>query len=283
MKNEQENKLEQRIRFVAKHYREGALDEKRAWSAFSEAKGIKRKVLFARYWRAAAAVVLVCFAMSVLYVMENRKENWVLARTEQGQTKKVFLPDSSMIVMAASSVIKYDLNAFKKGNRVVEMEGKAFFQVTRDEGSPFSVSTANTVVKVLGTSFQLAERENKTELYVRSGKVAFEPKDGKETDRLVLTKGMSAVYDHAERDMITTDEDQTNVFSWQTKQLHFNDTPLEQVMHDLAEYYNVEIINRLDNGNKHLTASFNNLPLEETLLIINQTLDVHLMAEPDNQ
>lgn len=282
MKNEQEDKLEQRIRFVAKHYREGALDEKRSWKAFAEAKGVKRSAVFTRYLRAAAAVFLVCLGTTILYIMENEKANWVLASTERGQTKKVFLPDSSLIVMAGGSVVKYDLNAFKKGNRVVEMEGKAFFQVTRDEDSPFSVSTTNTVVKVLGTAFQLEEKEGQTELYVSSGKVAFVAKEGNESEGLVLTEGMSAIYKHDEAEMMKTEEDHTNVLSWQTKQLHFNNTPLEQVIRDLSDYYQVVIVNRLAHEDKRLTASFSNLSLDEVLLVVNQTLDVHLVAEPIN-
>lgn len=35
MNNEQEHKLEQRIRFVAKHYEEGRLDTDKAWQKFA--------------------------------------------------------------------------------------------------------------------------------------------------------------------------------------------------------------------------------------------------------
>ena len=57
--NEHDNKLEQRIRFVAKRYREGSLDPDKAWQKFASEHVISRKVSFRRYWIGAAAVVLV--------------------------------------------------------------------------------------------------------------------------------------------------------------------------------------------------------------------------------
>lgn len=280
MKNRQEDKLEQRIRFVAKHYREDAVDADKAWIRFSEAKGMKRRFFLSRYWQTCAAVILACVAISVWQFMQNEKEEWLVFTTESGQTKNVFLPDSSMVVMAGHSTIRYDLIAFKKGSRDVEMKGKAFFQVERDEDSPFSVSTESTVVTVLGTSFQLNEKSDRTELYVNTGKVAFTAKEGDE--KMILTEGMSAFYKEDDGTIMKESDDHVNVFSWQTKELHFNNTSLENVIRDLSEYYNVKIVNRLDNGSKYLTASFNDLPLDETLLIINQTLDVHLVVQSAN-
>lgn len=278
MKNEQEDKTEKRIRFVAKHYREDAIDENKAWQVFSEKKGVKqRRFTLSRYWQAIAAAILVCFALSTWYYLENVKEEWLIVVSDSGQIKKVFLPDSSMIVMAENSSIKYNLIGFKKGNRDVELKGKAFFQVKRDEDSPFSVSTAKTVVKVLGTSFQLNEKTDRTALYVSTGKVAFASIEGDE--EMILTEGMSAIYTDRDGVVIEDATDKSNVLAWQTKELHFNNASLEQIVRDLSEYYGVEIVNRLDNGNKHLTASFNDMSLDETLLIINQTLDVHLVVQ----
>ena len=48
--NEHDNKLEQRIRFVAKRYREGSLDPDKAWQKFASEHVISRKVSFRRYW-----------------------------------------------------------------------------------------------------------------------------------------------------------------------------------------------------------------------------------------
>lgn len=280
MKKEHEDKQEQRIRFVAKHYRKERLDADQAWKAFAEKKGIKKKVSLSYYWRAVAAVILVCVMISTWYFMSEEKEEWLTVTTGTGQIKNVFLPDSSMVSMAENSIIKYDLIAFKKGSRDVEMKGKIFFQVKKKKDSPFSVSTESTVVTVLGTSFQVHEMNDRTELFVSTGKVSFSTKEG--GDNLLLTAGMSAVYEERNNKITKSSEDNTNTISWKTKELHFNDTPLEDVIRDLSDCYNVQVVNRLSQSDKHLTASFNDLTLEDAILIINQTLDVHLVVEAAN-
>ena len=50
MNNEHGNKLDQRVRFVAKRYREGSLDPDKAWQKFASEHAISRKVSFRRYW-----------------------------------------------------------------------------------------------------------------------------------------------------------------------------------------------------------------------------------------
>lgn len=69
--NEHDNKLEQRIRFVAKRYREGSLDPDKAWQKFASEHVISRKVSFRRYWIGAAAVVLVLVGLGTWFTVER--------------------------------------------------------------------------------------------------------------------------------------------------------------------------------------------------------------------
>ena len=46
-------------------------------------------------------------------------------------------------------------------------------------------------------------------------------------------------------------------------------------------YYQVEIINKVDSPDSRLTATFNDLPLDEVLMVINQTLDIRLVPRKD--
>lgn len=276
MTDKHEDRFEQRLRHVAKHYREGAMDENKAWEQFAGRQELKRKVTLYRFRYVAAAAILVLLAITTRYYMTIEKENWLVVSTDSGQKKNVFLPDSSFVAMAENSTIRYDLNGFRKGRRDVEMKGKIFFQVKKKESSPFSVTTTRTVVTVLGTSFQLGERDNDTELYVASGKVAFAAKGAEE--KTLLTAGMSARHKAGSDVPEIREESNENALSWRTKELRFVNTPLDLVIRDLSGYYGVTVMNRIKDENKSLTASFNDLPLEETLLIINQTLDVHLVV-----
>lgn len=280
MNNEQENKLEQRIRFVAKHYEEGRLDTDKAWQQFAGKHQVHRTVSFRRYWMAAASVLLLLIGFGTYFITDRNSPEWVAITTGPGQIKEVYLPDSTLISMAGSSSIRYDVKTYGKERRVVEMKGKAFFQVTRNEARPFSVYTERTEVTVLGTSFQINEQPGGTNVNVITGKVSFGA-TGNETDKVILTAGMSASYSMKNNGITILEEEDLNNLSWKTRQLRFNDTPLEKVIGDLNEYYQVKVINKTETPNLKLTATFNDLPLEDVLLVINQTLDTRLAPDPN--
>lgn len=108
MNNEQEHKLEQRIRFVAKHYEEGRLDTDKAWQKFAGKHQVRRTVSFRRYWMAAASVLLLLIGFGTYFITERNSPEWVAVTTEPGQIMEVYLPDSTLISMAGNSSIRYD-------------------------------------------------------------------------------------------------------------------------------------------------------------------------------
>lgn len=278
MDNEQDNKLEQRIRFVAKHYEEGRLDTDKAWQQFADKHQVRRTVSFRRYWMAAASVVLLLIGFGTYFITDRNAPEWVAVATAPGQIMEVYLPDSTQVSLAGASSIRYDKKAYGKERRVVEMKGKAFFQVTRNEARPFSVYTEQTVVTVLGTSFQIDEQPDGTDVNVVTGKVSFGATCN-ETDKVILTAGMSASYSPENREITIAGEENLNRLAWKTRLLRFNDTPLDQVIDDLNECYQVKIVDTAGGRPLKLTATFNGLPLEEVLMIINQTLDTRLVCE----
>ena len=278
MSNEQDNKLEKRIRFVSKRYKEGTLDTDKAWQTFAREKGIRRSVSFRRYWIATASVLLLLVGIGTFYIADKNQAEWVVVTTEPGQQKDVYLPDSTLVSMAGGSTLRYDLKAYGKERRVVEMSGKSFFQVTRNETRPFSVYTAKTEVTVLGTSFQVNEQPGTIEVNVYTGKVRFAAGE-KENEQIVLTAGMSASYSMEHKEMTLKEGEDLNNLSWKTKQLRFNETPLDKVIKDLSEFYQMQIVNEVKSPDAKLTATFNDLPMDDVLMVINQTLDIRLSAK----
>lgn len=279
MQDEQEKKWEQRLRFVAKRYRENSLDADRAWQRFARRQGIRRTLIRRRYWGAAAAILLLLAGAGSWWLTQPEAPDWVAVATEPGQYKEVWLPDSTEISLAGGSSVRYDRKKYGRERRVVELKGKAFFQVKRNEARPFSVYTAQTEVTVLGTSFQLEEKGRATEVNVVTGKVRFTGGDKKEEEQVILTAGMSASYSMEKKEIIMLKEEDLNRLAWKTRQLRFNETPLSQVIADLSEFYGVKISNRAKSPDSKLTATFNDLPLDEVLMVVNQTLDVRLVPE----
>lgn len=279
MSNEFDDKLEQRIRFVAKHYAEGRLDAGRAWQRFAAEHKVVRRSFLRRYWMGAAAVLLLLIGIGTFFLTGRQESEWVSITTHPGQLKEVCLPDSTWISLAGNTTVRYDRMNYGKQRRAVEMTGKAFFQVKRNEARPFSVTTTETVVTVLGTSFQVCASGSDAEVHVTTGKVSFLAVD--KNEHVVLTAGMSASYSKDKQEItVSSDQEDQNYLAWKTGKLQFKETPLEQVIEDLNDYYQVKIRNRSATSGLKLTATFERLPLAEVLMVINQTLDTRLVAEP---
>lgn len=282
MENEQEKKWERDIRFVTRRYREGALDPERAWKRFAEARAIRRTVAFRRYWAGVAAAVLALVGLGVWLAVKPAAPDWVAVSAAPGQVKDWYLPDSTHVTLAGGARARYDARAYGRAERVVEMSGKAFFRVARDEARPFSVRTDEATVTVLGTRFQVDATAERIEVSVSTGKVRFSAARPT-VEPVILTAGMVARYVPAAPAIRMLPEPEPNEEAWRTGVLRFHETPLERVIRDLGDYYGVRVENRATgaaSAGKRLTATFDHLSLDEALRVINQTLDIRLVALP---
>lgn len=82
-------------------------------------------------------------------------------------------------------------------------------------------------------------------------------------------------------ELTVLEEQDANYLAWETGELRFNNTPVEKVIEDLSEYYGAPVRSRSMLRGEKLTATFERMPLEDVLLIINQTLDLRLTARPE--
>jgi len=100
---------------------------------------------------------------------DDLQENTLLElSTPQGGTYQVTLPDGTNVWLNSASTLKYP-SRFDKDNRVVELIGEAYFDVTQirkpaaSSNVPFWVVSAGQTVKVLGTEFNITAYADETE------------------------------------------------------------------------------------------------------------------------
>ncbi len=274
-KGGQENKFEDRIRFVAKHYREERLDENQAWRKFTTSQKVQRIIPWRRYLTTAAAVILLLAGFRYWYIWDSQKPQWVMHTAGPASNKEILLPDGTLVTLFKGSEIRYDHRQFGNTARPVLLNGKAWFDVSADAMRPFSITTSIATLTVLGTTFQVSGGNQSFEVDVFSGKVQV-TLPGKGEDGIILTAGMSAAYSTEKGDMEVKDEADPNRSAWKTGQLRFQETPLEDVVRYLEDYYDVSLKrDEVPNGLR-LNATFTGMALEEVLLVINQTLDIQL-------
>lgn len=113
--------------------------------------------------RVAAVIFLVISSVFYLYLNVNTSLS-----TLAGEKNSMLLPDSSKIEINASSQISYKKRLWSI-SRKVRLEGEAFFSVAK--GSTFDVKTTSGIVTVLGTQFNVKNRENYFEVICYEGLV----------------------------------------------------------------------------------------------------------------
>ena len=79
-------------------------------------------------------------------------------RVPEGGEYRVVLSDGTKVWINSGSELTFPMN-FGKEERVVELKGEAYFDVTKSKEWPFIVRTCRSSVKVLGTSFNICSYE----------------------------------------------------------------------------------------------------------------------------
>lgn len=144
-------------------------DTEGEWAKLKTARTpTKVRKLGSVYRWAAAASILLILAIGVVYQWQAKKDVPFVAETLATAKSSVDLPDGSDIKLNSESSISYDPKSWSN-KRVVKLSGEAFFQVKK--GQTFTVETSIGSVKVLGTSFNVRERNGVLDVQCYTGKV----------------------------------------------------------------------------------------------------------------
>ncbi|OEK00885.1 hypothetical protein BFP97_04890 [Roseivirga sp. 4D4] len=137
------------------------LKARRSTSAPTETKVVQFGSLF-KY--AAAAVVVI--GISLVYFLT--RPNYTVYETLAGQIENITLPDQSVVTLNSNSRLRFDPDKFDENRRLL-LDGEAFFEVTK--GINFEVETDQGTVRVLGTSFNIWNRNELLDVVCYTGKV----------------------------------------------------------------------------------------------------------------
>ena len=257
--------------FVLKHYKEGTFDTQKAIERFKDAQGIKpaaprRLPNFLIYGISAAAAVV----LGVFLFMNYNSRQWTEITAKAAQETFV-LPDNSCVTLTKGSSVSYRMKA---EGRQVKMEGKAYFDVARDESRPFEVDADGAFVRVLGTEFMVEESDKETvRVYVAEGKVLFARNS--RTEGVILTEGMGACLRSDVSVPVVEDTGDVNSIAWQRGTFIFDQTPLKEVLDCLSAYYHVSFA--ATDLSKRLSGEFQTEDLDLIIELIESALDVTII------
>ena len=185
------------------------------------------------------------------------------------------LEDGTKVLLNSDSKIKYPIKFIKGKNRQVELlYGEAFFDVSSSQnnnGSEFIVSTKTQKINVLGTKFNIkaySEDDIITTTLVE-GKV----KVGNGKNQILLSPNQQSKVDSNSPVINVSDVDVSQQISWIKGLFSFNDTSLEDIMHTLSRWYDLEFIFKSANQKKFIFSGIleRTKSIEDILFIIEKT------------
>lgn len=222
-------------------------DKEAAWTKIERQINIPgtRKSFFIQFSRiAAAAVVFFLIGIGVQYYLTDKFPSDFLNQyskvvVPEGQKSMMVLPDGSKVWLNSGSELKFK-SSFNSQIREVELEGEAFFEVTKDHSRMFRVFTGAVSIEVYGTAFNVKnyKEEKKLEVTVESGNVGVIEDGNKLAD---LTKGKQ-VSINKETNVVSLNTANVDIVSaWKNNELVFDGTPFEEVIRYLERWYGVNI------------------------------------------
>lgn len=212
-------------------------DTDKAWNKFSQQQGVtstpKESITRRLSWAVAAAMVIALGAAVFLW-NDNKSVTYTYAALPD---HKITLEDGSDIHLNKNAEIS--VYSFSKKSRRVKLEGEAFFNVASNPQKPFIVLSGESETEVVGTSFNIEEKNGEASIYVVHGKVIFRSKNDA-SRAIALTAGEAAMYKSGKVERIINPS--PNISAWQSHQLSFINMPVGDIVSDISKYFGREII-----------------------------------------
>lgn len=216
-----------------------------------------------------AAILVVC--LGVYFYTTTLDTNF---KTLASQKQTIVLPDASTVHLNALSEVSFNKHHWSN-NREVQLEGEAYFKVAK--GSTFVVKTNTGTVTVLGTEFNVKQRNNYFEVVCYEGlvNVIYNAHD------VNLPAGQGFLIRDGK--LIATEKENLPAPSWIENYSHFISVPYKEVLAEFERQYGMKIdLKRVDDlqlftgsfthNNMEVALKSITLPLKLTYIKTNHTI-----------
>ena len=167
--------------------------------------------------------------------------------------------------------------SFGSGERKVQLDGEAYFEVSKDVDRPFIVQANGTDVKVLGTHFNVDAYSKKVRTTLEEGKVEVSNADL----AIILQPGEFA--ESVDGRLNKGYADLAKDLAWHNNEFYFNKDNVQSIVDQLSNWYDVEA--KFDQGvnrNKAITGSVDrNVPLSQVLEMLEYVSDLRFKIDGD--
>ncbi|MCD0489804.1 FecR domain-containing protein [Pedobacter sp. MC2016-14] len=155
--------------------------------------------------------------------------------TNKGEQYQVVLPDKSIVWLNAASALRFPASFVGMKNRIVLLEGEAYFEIAKDKRHPFMVKVARQEITVLGTHFNITAYKDDADIKTTllEGSIQM-------NNDLVMKPSEQYVSNDQRTELKNVDV--MEVIAWKQGDFIFRNQELTASMKQIARWYNVEVI-----------------------------------------
>lgn len=212
----------------------------------------------------------ICYDNGLVLFKNVAGQSFTLTVPRAGKYKVVLSDGTRVWLNAASSIST--TGTFKGNERIVEVKGETYFEVTHDSKHPFIVKSAGQRVKVLGTAFNVnAYSADSSVTTLISGRINLHALKGTQK---ILKPGDQAIVGKDSFHIGKVDAD--NFITWKDDLIVLDDQKIHEIFKQLERWYDVEFVNmEIIDANKTLSGEIpRNIALPVILKAIENQLHV---------
>lgn len=198
--------------------------------------------------------------------------------TPMGGQYQLSLPDGSKVWLNSGSSIRFP-TAFIGKERVVELKGEAYFDITENKKMPFIVRTNKSMdIKVLGTQFNVMayddEKSINTTLVEGSVQIL------KESGTAFLEPGQAAILNKGTGKIKVAEADIDEAVAWKNGYFIFSNENIESIMRKVSRWYNIEVDYQGNLSNKDFVGAISrDKNISELLKMLELTGAIHFKVD----
>lgn len=226
-----------------------------------------------RYCVTAAAAVAIFIGGATVARLNMTPERETVLIASSDNACSYTLPDGTRVWLNRDSRLSYNQD-FGKSERNVSIDGEGYFEVTRNEASPFIVNMHdNLQVKVLGTTFNVVSDPvgHSAEVILRSGSVQVSDIESKEL--VILKPDQKYSWDRGRTEVTAVNAD--DCCRWYEHRLAFDNVKLGDILESLSHKYQMKIAADLGNlKDKRMSLTVKDESVDEIMEILSTLLPV---------
>jgi len=181
----------------------------------------------------------------------NKNDRHRLA-APKGVSLRILLPDSSIVWLNSGSSISI-WASYGRQKRMVELDGEAYFDIRHHKNKPFFVTAKNTMVKVLGTQFNLSAYQ--TDPAVQTTLIQGAVHVSASYNSIRLKPGQQAVIKNDASITLHKNISLSQVLAWKEGYFRFQNKPISELLQELAKWYPIEGVEMLAGIDDKFTGS----------------------------